>query len=126
METLRAPDWCTELGPGPPREGTFDPRRANTKESGLERTTAVGAYPSGASPTGAMDMAGNVWEWCLNVYEQPKRVHGDSKAPRALRGGSWFSLLDGAAFAFRNGARPGDRIGLFGFRVSCASPIVNG
>jgi formylglycine-generating enzyme required for sulfatase activity len=33
---------------------------ANTYESGLGRTTAVGLYPQGASPIGALDMSGNV------------------------------------------------------------------
>jgi formylglycine-generating enzyme required for sulfatase activity len=44
----------------------WDPAYANTWESHLGRTTAVGVYPQGASPVGALDMSGNVEEWCLN------------------------------------------------------------
>ena len=35
-------------------------------------TAAVGSYPSGASPYGALDMVGNAWEWVndwfVNIY----------------------------------------------------------
>jgi hypothetical protein len=45
----------------------FNTLRCNSKESGLQRTTVVGLYPQGISPVGALDMLGNVWEWCLNI-----------------------------------------------------------
>lgn len=41
----------------------FDANLCNTAASAFHTTTPVGQYPSGASPCGAEDMAGNVWEW---------------------------------------------------------------
>jgi hypothetical protein len=40
----------------------------------LRQTTAVGLYPQGVSPYGALDVGGNVWEWCLNEYFNPEVV----------------------------------------------------
>ena len=34
----------------------------------LVQTSVVGAYPNGATPEGIQDMAGNIWEWCMNVH----------------------------------------------------------
>ncbi|MEM6457723.1 MAG: SUMF1/EgtB/PvdO family nonheme iron enzyme, partial [Acidobacteriota bacterium] len=64
------------------------------------RTTPVGSYPDGAGPFGMLDQAGNVWEWCVDVWsddaykgregqEDPVNTVGD-KTVRALRGGSWI------------------------------------
>ena len=77
-------------------------RRANTYESGLGRTTAVGMYPQGASPVGALDMSGNVCEWCLNAYEEPERTDTSGELGRAARGGSWSVNQDDARCADRD------------------------
>ncbi|MGB2679856.1 MAG: SUMF1/EgtB/PvdO family nonheme iron enzyme, partial [Candidatus Competibacter sp.] len=41
----------------------WDGNRANTYESELNHSTAVGIYPQGASPVGTLDLSGNLWEW---------------------------------------------------------------
>jgi formylglycine-generating enzyme required for sulfatase activity len=55
----------------------------------LKKTSAVGMYPHGESPEGVLGMSGNVWEWCLNEYENPDRIQEAGDAVRVLRGGSW-------------------------------------
>jgi formylglycine-generating enzyme required for sulfatase activity len=50
---------------------------------GDNKTWPVGSKPSGASPYGAQDMAGNVWEWTSDWYDSKKKG-------RVLRGGSWY------------------------------------
>ena len=66
-----------------------------------DRTYLVGSFPQGASWCGALDMAGNVWEWCADWYgeeyyrEAPDR---NPTGPRSgivhvLRGGSWSHVF---------------------------------
>jgi eukaryotic-like serine/threonine-protein kinase len=63
-----------------------------------DKTVEVGGYPSGASPYGALDMMGNVWEWVADWYDDgpyysssPERnpTGASSGYCRVLRGGSW-------------------------------------
>ncbi|WNM60484.1 nSTAND1 domain-containing NTPase [Candidatus Nitrospira neomarina] len=100
------------------------PEFANTFESGLSRTTAVGLYPQGQSSMGALDMSGNVWEWCLNESENPKKeMNSATENSRVLRGGSWLNHQLDALATSRFCARPDYRNNRLGFRVVRSSPI---
>ncbi|NGZ11578.1 MAG: DUF4062 domain-containing protein [Nitrospira sp. LK70] len=76
-----------------PWEGEWDGSRCNSGENRLGRTTAVGMYPNGVTTQGVYDMAGNVWEWCLNQYDNPDQLEtmrNDEENPSHVsRGGSW-------------------------------------
>jgi formylglycine-generating enzyme required for sulfatase activity len=68
-----------------------------TTDDGYKFTAPVGSYPKGASPYGVFDMAGNVWEWVNDWYDENYYRNSPSQNPtgptsgqyRALRGGSW-------------------------------------
>ena len=80
-------------------------------------TTPIGNFPRGASPYGALDCNGNVWDWCQDVYSE-RRLLQHSTAARVLRGGSWYDDPQNCRSAFRCSDDPGYRIVFFGFRVS--------
>jgi formylglycine-generating enzyme required for sulfatase activity len=69
-------------------------------------------------------MSGNVWEWCLNEYEKPKRFEVAGDESRVVRGGSWSNFSSGARAAYRFDDDPDDRDVDVGFRLCCASPIL--
>ena len=73
----------------------------------LRAPPPVGVFPAGASPCGALDCAGTVWEWC----------DGDEGGLAPVRGGAWNSLREGVGVAARNLYKPGDRWSNIGFRV---------
>jgi formylglycine-generating enzyme required for sulfatase activity len=113
-----------------PWSGEWDPQgepwRANTYESELGRSTAVGLYPSGNSASGICDLAGTVYEWCFNGFEEPQAL-APPRSPqdrRVLRGGSWDDLRHLARCSCRYLNLPDFRNNLIGFRVLCSSPIL--
>ena len=89
----------------------------------VARTTAVGLYPHAPSQEGVLDLAGNVWEWCLNEYSQPDNVQIGGAVSRVLRGGSWNDLPWSCRAAYRYGIDPDYRNFNFGFRVCYVAPI---
>lgn len=103
--------------------GPWDSSRANTYESELQRSTAVGMYPQGILPVVALDMSGNLWEYCLNEYDNPKRIEVSGEKLRAVRGGSWNYYRSYARCANRVRSYPYYRYYFIGFRLVCASPI---
>jgi serine/threonine-protein kinase len=90
-------------------------------------TSAVGSYPAAASWCGALDMAGNVWEWVADwsgSYPAEHQVNptGPSAGEkRVLRGGSWRYGRISARSAYRSGREPDGRGGLIGFRCARVS-----
>ncbi|MBM3239638.1 tetratricopeptide repeat protein [Candidatus Poribacteria bacterium] len=112
-----------------------DDKRANF-DLNVGKTTPVGSYPPNGY--GLYDMAGNIWEWCLDEYQsdfyktspQNNPLAGGNlsdlltnykniKTRRVLRGGSWVGKR-GMRVAFRGKYNPGVRRGYRGFR--CMSP----
>ena len=102
-------------------------------------TTPVGSFPSGASPFGVLDMAGNVLQWCSDWYDKDfysSRIATERNAENqsvgdkqnhVLRGGSWF--YNGPNY-FRSAFRYNDdysfvpdyRYNSFGFRCVSGLP----
>jgi formylglycine-generating enzyme required for sulfatase activity len=89
----RGPEACEY-----PWGSSWEPERCHnsvvTKAGSVAR---VGSYPQGASALGILDMAGNVWEWTVDWYEETYYTFSPQVDPagpshgtqRVLRGGSW-------------------------------------
>lgn len=95
-------------------------------------TSEVGSYPAGASEFGAVDMAGNVWEWVSDWYSDTyygESPYDNPQGPgdgswKVRRGGSWYATWIDLCVANRDRYYPGysDSFDI-GFR--CASPSGN-
>jgi toxoflavin biosynthesis protein ToxD len=108
-----------------PWGNTFDPWRCNTAESVKKGTTAIGFYsPGGDSPSGAVDMVGNVWEWTQSLFlPYPFSVNGAADGAKArgryvVRGGAWYYTRKLARCAAREGILADYVSSSIGFRLA--------
>jgi formylglycine-generating enzyme required for sulfatase activity len=113
---------------------------ANLTNDGYKYTAPVGSYPAGASPYGALDMAGNVWEWVqdwyyknaysvLDTYNPIGKAPGTNGDARVLRGGSWdyrselgSKIYNFVSVTYREYKAPDTRLDMIGFRCA-AGPV---
>jgi uncharacterized protein (TIGR02996 family) len=93
------------------------------KGPNLKRTREVGSYPPNAF--GLFDLAGNVWEWCQDIYAAPYHP-GPARDPtgpergaqRVQRGGGWDSSSVSLRAARRAAAPMAGHYLSVGFRVA--------
>ena len=131
----RGPSMGSGEGQVWPWQGDWAENRANVSATGIGQSSAVGMFPLGASPEGCLDMAGNVWEWCSDLYAEDEyakrakrgqRVRNPSGpndgSARVVRGGSFDGHHGRACCAVRDDGRPYRRWVNDGFRI-VVSPI---
>ena len=101
---------------------------ANYSECVLD-SVVVGSYPDGASPYGALDMAGNAWEWVRDIYDAgyysvsaEQNPTGPTSGDRyVLRGGSHGYNVEFLSTSARINYVPNDAWYSTGFR--CVVPV---
>src|SRR5262249_5784241 len=100
--------WANIADEDGKREVPQIPVIAEGDHDGYGTTAPVAHFPDGVSPYGALDMAGNVWEW----------VWDETTGGRGLRGGSWSSLPLDVRASLRDSDEPRHRSDAFGFRCA--------
>lgn len=93
---------------------------------GARTNCAAGSKPLGVSPYGALDMAGNLYEWVADAYGKDYYSKAPATDPfnkarakeRPVRGGSYGSDAQGVRAAQRSSFPPGERQSFVGFRCA--------
>jgi formylglycine-generating enzyme len=103
---------------------TTFPWRDPQINDGYPETSPVGAFPLGAGFFGLEDMAGNVWEWCLDFYQPlqgalKRNPRVPSGSTRVYRGGSWKSRFSSLRATVRGSNASNYASNDVGFRIVC-------
>lgn len=103
--------------------GATSPKQTTPAADG--GTADVGSYEP--NPWGLYDMLGNVWEWCLDWYQESPLGYDPLTGPlsgsfRVVRGGSWNRYAYYCRSAFRGSGVPSHWGDDFGFRLALALP----
>jgi formylglycine-generating enzyme required for sulfatase activity len=121
--------WGNE-GPTP-RLANFGKDYTNVNNVYDESLAPVESFEAGNSPYGLHRMAGNVWEWTADWYDEhyykkspPQNPKGPSSdtGKKVLRGGSWTNVPGNVRSADRNRYTPTTRYSHLGFRCAQDSP----
>jgi iron(II)-dependent oxidoreductase len=129
-EWEKAASWDPATGASyrnPWGDATPSPALANLDQTGHGPAPA-GAYPDGASPSGALGMVGDQWEWTSSEFgpydgfrAHPYREYSEvffGRGYRVLRGGSWATRARVVDNRFRNWDLPQRRQIFAGFRCA--------
>lgn len=106
-----------------PYGNKVDYTKCNLEATSINRTSPVGIFPSGMSSYGVEDMCGNVWEWCLNNFDNITDTSEEISADqmdtikRTLRGSSWYLERGGGRASARFRFFQHDYDDYTGFRV---------
>jgi len=107
-----------------PAQGFPEAFTVNSYKSHLRSTSPTGVFPSGDTPLGIYDMAGNVWEWCSSSYsDQVDKNVCNVIAPleddrnRVLKGGAWGIHEHNLRTGFRHSVSRSFSFDAIGFRV---------
>lgn len=92
-----------------PWGNTWNPAASNAGHGAGGHIVEVGSFPAGASPFGALDMCGNVWEWTASGLQSYSVTDQEIAPGKVIRGGA-FDVSSARATATYRGVLPADRL----------------